>query len=170
MDKQSEMVKELTNVIGDCCDELHVSQVNLLARAILPIIEAREAAAKDELRRLLDAIWKQEYRTEAPDWQPLPDLVGMITQIDNMYAGVRSQRDEARWKLGEAKADAERLADMLRLSARWFEQYALDHEIKAQQAVDSYEQASRADKARRNQERADDIRAALAAWEKQHDR
>lgn len=85
------------------------------ARAILPIITAGEAAAraelehgKDELRRLMQVIWRQEYRNEAPDWQPLPDLVGMITQIDNMYAGVRQQRDEALHRITSARAEGRR--------------------------------------------------------------
>lgn len=53
------------------------------------------AAGKEELRRLLESIWRAEYRKDAPDWKALPDLVGMVTQIDNMYAGVRAQRDAA---------------------------------------------------------------------------
>jgi hypothetical protein len=60
-------------------------------------------AGKDELRRLMDSIWRAEYRNDAPDWKPLDDLVGMVSQIDNMYAGVRGQRDQARWDLHNPK-------------------------------------------------------------------
>lgn len=63
---------------------------------------------KDELRRLMQVIWQQEYRKEAPDWRPLADLVGMVTQIDNMYAGVRQQRDKALHELASARAEGRR--------------------------------------------------------------
>lgn len=56
-------------------------------------------AGKDELRSLLDSIWRAEYMKTAPDWKPLDGLPGMVSQIDNMYAGVREQRDQARWDL-----------------------------------------------------------------------
>ena len=64
-------------------------------------------------------------------------------------------------RIAELEAENAEKDDMLRLAAKWFEQYAIDHEIKAGQAVDSYEQANRMDKARRNTERANEIRAAL---------
>lgn len=54
------------------------------------------------------------------------------------------------------------LREALEQAARWFEGYAVDHEVKARQASDSGEQASRRDKAKRNQERADFLREALA--------
>ncbi len=52
---------------------------------------------KAELLGLMDSIWRAEYRLTAPQWQPLDVLPGMVSQIDNMYAGVRGQRDKARW-------------------------------------------------------------------------
>ena len=59
--------------------------------------ELREG--KRELLSLMDSIWRAEYLREAPNWKPLDYLAGMVSQIDNMYAGVRSQRDEARFKI-----------------------------------------------------------------------
>ena len=56
-------------------------------------------AGKAELLILMDSIWRAEFRHEAPNWKPLDDLPGMISQLDNMYAGVRSQRDAARFAL-----------------------------------------------------------------------
>lgn len=58
--------------------------------------EAEIAEAKRELEQLATSIWKAEFRHDAPDWTPLPDLRGLISQVDNMYAGVRSQRDGLR--------------------------------------------------------------------------
>lgn len=64
-----------------------------------PVADDELARGKDELRRLMDAIWRSEFRKTAPNWKPLDDLPGMVSQIDNMYAGVRAQRDQARWDL-----------------------------------------------------------------------
>lgn len=63
----------------------------------LMTVRAHEAVvgdAKRELTELATSIWRAEFRRDAPNWSPLPDLCGLISQIDNMYAGVRSQRDE----------------------------------------------------------------------------
>lgn len=37
---------------------------------------------------LANALWSQHYREKAPQWKPLPDLCGVISQIDNMAAGL----------------------------------------------------------------------------------
>lgn len=65
------------------------------------------AKANREVLGLITSIWKSEFRNESPQWEPLPDLVGRITQLDNMYAGVRGQRDKARTELAEARASLE---------------------------------------------------------------
>jgi hypothetical protein len=36
------------------------------------------------------AIWCKHYKEQSPDWKPLPDLMGVLTQIDNMIAGIGS--------------------------------------------------------------------------------
>ena len=38
--------------------------------------------------RLAVAIWEKHYKDTAPHWKPLDDLVGVLTQIDNMAAGM----------------------------------------------------------------------------------
>lgn len=38
--------------------------------------------------RLAIAFWEKHWKDEAPDWKPLPDLIGVLTQIDNMTAGM----------------------------------------------------------------------------------
>ena len=55
--------------------------------------EAVVGDATRELEELATSIWRAEFRHDAPEWQPLPDLRGLVSQVDNMYAGVRSQRD-----------------------------------------------------------------------------
>ena len=84
----------------------------LKSAAKLAQLQAELAEAWDELRRLIESIWKTEYQQEAPEWKPLPDLIGMITQMDNMYAGVRGQRDQTREVPG-------RIAEWLRSIGDW---------------------------------------------------
>jgi hypothetical protein len=42
----------------------------------------------DYAMRLAWALWEKHWKDDAPDWQPLPDLLGLLTQIDNMVAGL----------------------------------------------------------------------------------
>jgi hypothetical protein len=42
----------------------------------------------DYAYRLAWALWEKHYKIDAPDWKPLPDLLGLLTQIDNMAAGL----------------------------------------------------------------------------------
>jgi hypothetical protein len=42
--------------------------------------------------RLAVAIWEQHYKGVAPQWKPFDDLMGVLTQIDNMTAGLTAQR------------------------------------------------------------------------------
>ena len=52
--------------------------------------------AHREALYLAQSIWRSEYLRECPNWEPCDTVAGIITQIDNMYAGMRLQRDEAR--------------------------------------------------------------------------
>ena len=36
-------------------------------------------------------LWESFYKDDAPDWQPLPDLCGVLSQIDNMTTGLRRE-------------------------------------------------------------------------------
>ena len=40
--------------------------------------------------RLATSIWKQHYQKTSPQWQVFDDLMGVLTQIDNMAAGLIS--------------------------------------------------------------------------------
>jgi hypothetical protein len=37
-------------------------------------------------KSLAESLWRKHFRERAPDWKPLPDLLGVLTQIDNMVA------------------------------------------------------------------------------------
>ena len=52
--------------------------------------------AQREAERLARVMWRRTYREVAPDWQPWPDTVGLISQIDNMHAGVVEDNEKLR--------------------------------------------------------------------------
>lgn len=52
----------------------------------------------DTLRKLAVATWRTNYADEAPQWEPLPDIDGIISQIDNMTAGLAQQVAELKWE------------------------------------------------------------------------
>lgn len=55
--------------------------------------DKRVAAAYRDALQLATAIWERAYREVAPDWKPLPDLLGILSQIDNMVAGLLSRAE-----------------------------------------------------------------------------
>lgn len=56
--------------------------------AIAGLRSLKQEPALGYATRLATAIYEQRYRQDAPDWKPLPDLLGVLTQIDNMTAGL----------------------------------------------------------------------------------
>jgi len=34
-------------------------------------------------------IWEKFYKIDSPEWEPLDDLMGVLTQIDNMTCGLK---------------------------------------------------------------------------------
>lgn len=73
---------------------------------------------------------------------------------------------ESVWQAIQANAaliaSAPDMKDMLEKAAVWFEKYSVDHSAKAINAASYGEQHSREEKAKRNQERAEEIRMVLA--------
>jgi len=45
----------------------------------------------DEARAIANSLWEMFYKITAPQWEPLPDLHGLLSQIDNMTAGLRDK-------------------------------------------------------------------------------
>ena len=54
--------------------------------------------AHREAVRLAQVLWRRSYRKASPYWKPLDDTVGVISQIDNMHAGVLKDLEEVRAK------------------------------------------------------------------------
>lgn len=59
------------------------------------------AKAEAEAGTLATAIWEQFYKESAPDWGLRDSVPGVISQIDNMFAGVRDQLAQAKATIEE---------------------------------------------------------------------
>jgi hypothetical protein len=64
--------------------------------------QEQEPVAHYYAKHLAIAIWEKHYKDTAPDWTPLPDLMGVLTQIDNMAVGLAPPRREWRWLTPDA--------------------------------------------------------------------
>src|SRR5688500_7122938 len=87
----------ISDIRGEIHDEFHVK----LARSLLAALSHVQAPAEEDAlgyaTRLVKIMAEKHYPDGSPDWKPLPDVVGILTQIDNMVSGmVRApQIDEA---------------------------------------------------------------------------
>ena len=45
-------------------------------------------------KQLAINLWEKHYKGSSPDWEPLDDLMGVLTQIDNMTCGLWPVEDE----------------------------------------------------------------------------
>jgi hypothetical protein len=50
------------------------------------------AAALEYATRLATGMWERDWKEESPHWQPFDDLVGVLSQIDNMLAGMEKKK------------------------------------------------------------------------------
>ena len=73
---------EIAEVDGNCCYEATELLRTLLTQP------APQPDAYGYASRLAVAIWEQHYKDVAPQWKPLDDLMGVLTQIDNMTTGL----------------------------------------------------------------------------------
>jgi len=86
MTSTSERLRERLKLkyMGDCkCGHCALVPDNLVREAADEIERAAGYA-----QRLATSLWEQHWKADAPDWKPLPDLLGVLTQIDNMTAGL----------------------------------------------------------------------------------
>ena len=42
----------------------------------------------DYAQHIAVCLWEKHYKKKAPDWEPLEDLMGVLSQIDNMTVGL----------------------------------------------------------------------------------
>ena len=101
----ADTVPEQIALIDEVCRAMARAAIAAMpAPAVDPDLVAENARANKEVLALITSIWKAEFRGDAPNWQPLPDLVGRISQLDNMYAGVRGQRDVLRTEIATLRS------------------------------------------------------------------
>jgi hypothetical protein len=60
----------------------------------LPTTSLQQPDAYGYARRLADAIWKKHYKSTAPQWEPFDNLIGVLTQIDNMTSGLTARQEK----------------------------------------------------------------------------
>ncbi len=65
-----------------------IADRRVLAASPTPAASKGAEAAYSYALNLATTLWKRHYKTQAPDWQPLDGTLGLLTQIDNMVAGL----------------------------------------------------------------------------------
>lgn len=91
----NQALEALENIDGiDTETECVTIDVDDVITALRTAIEQAETAQGQQpdaygyAKRIAEAIWKKHYQSTAPQWEPLDDLVGVLTQIDNMTSGL----------------------------------------------------------------------------------
>jgi hypothetical protein len=85
---------------------MHSPRLEAYARRLFPHLYANTDAL-GYATRLAEAIYEKHYRDDAPEWKPLPDLLGLLTQIDNMTAGLTRTRANCAGAATTVSADRE---------------------------------------------------------------
>jgi len=70
-----------------------------LIKALEAELAKPEQEAYGYAKRLAEFIWEKHYKKESPDWTPLPDVLGVLTQIDNMTCGLEKAKPEMPTKI-----------------------------------------------------------------------
>lgn len=77
----------------DCGPQYRQTIRELRAASAPQVVADERAAQADSILgttiELARCIWRDNYKNEAPDWEPLTDLAGVLSQIDNMVCGMR---------------------------------------------------------------------------------
>jgi hypothetical protein len=93
------MNRELLQQALDALEFPHDSEWSNKAKAIEALQHAltqpeQEPEAYGYAKRLAEFIWAKHYKNESPNWTPLPDVLGVLTQIDNMTCGLEKTKTE----------------------------------------------------------------------------
>jgi hypothetical protein len=73
--------------------------------------------------RLATLLCEKHFKEVAPHWKPLPDTVGIITQIDNMTCGIEEKAEARGYRRGVE--DAAKQIDGVLEARRLFSQFTL---------------------------------------------
>jgi hypothetical protein len=77
-------------------------------------LESERSKVMGHALALATTLHRNFYKTQAPNWEPLEDVVGVITQIDNMIIGVADRTEELEAKLAKAVGGLEDMQKGLR--------------------------------------------------------
>lgn len=73
-------------------------------------LQAERDSAMQEASYLAMSIWRSEFQKVSPDFELCDSPAGVISQIDNMYAAIRGQRDALAALVNDACAMLNRVA------------------------------------------------------------
>jgi len=76
------------------CSMVKLSDAPEFSKACYPDLAAahmqkQREAALGYATRLATCLWETHWKAASPDWKPLPDLMGVLTQIENMVAHLK---------------------------------------------------------------------------------
>ena len=97
-------ITERSTVVHEANEELSVALVKA---------EADRDEGKREADRLATLLWESHYKDTAPGWKLLDTVSGVISQIDNMIAGIIAERDELRKEVERLRRNTERFPDLM---------------------------------------------------------
>jgi len=88
--------------------------------------------------RLAVAIWEKHYKDSAPDWTPFSDLMLLLTQIDNMTAGLIRQPQQAEPLVRQWRSmTIQEINDLPEVGGVWWDFGVRDAVLRAIRAVDA---------------------------------
>lgn len=130
---------------------VHHEPLRADALALLPVVDAALAGDATEparvmtkekfdgslgyATRLAEALWERHWKTGAPDWSPAPDLLGLITQIDTMTAGLEPPRATIE-RLEEARSTLEKIVAIKEDTLRERHGALTGHALELREAFD----------------------------------
>jgi hypothetical protein len=65
----------------------------------------KEELIYQESVRIARYMWEKYYKEQSPEWGPLDDTLGVLSQIDNMIAGMDRSSNEEYPMIGKGAGD-----------------------------------------------------------------
>ncbi|MBS0257235.1 MAG: hypothetical protein JSR13_05905 [Proteobacteria bacterium] len=74
--------------------QVSIMNARAALEASIPAKDVENVVAYNEAKQLAIYLHSQHYAESAPNWQPLSDIRGVISQIDNMVVGLVRKQEE----------------------------------------------------------------------------
>lgn len=114
---EAQEIRELINYL----ERRTASAEEVQAAVLIEKLQAENAAAHREATTLAMALWKRHYRAESPNFGLCDSVAGIISQIDNMTAGMSNDLATLRQRVAELEKDAARLNFLIREELQVYE-------------------------------------------------